>query len=110
MFDIDINHIASASKDRTRLFDGRYFKISQDTGMELLAWLESGVEPPKVDEKLLADHMAAIEGADSMDALKTAFAAAYKAAEQIKDSHAMALFSDAKDVRKQELSQPQGVN
>lgn len=110
MLDIDMNHTASASKDRTSIFDGRYFKVCQDTGMELLAWLESGVEPPKVDEKLLADHMAAIEGADSMETLFKAFSAAYKTAEAIKDSHAMALFSDAKDARKAKLTQPEGVN
>jgi hypothetical protein len=45
-----------------------------------------------------------------MDALKTAFSAAYKAAEALKDSHAMALFADAKDKRKAELTQPEGAN
>jgi hypothetical protein len=47
MLDIDMAHVASASKDRTSLFDGRYFKVSQDTGAELLAWLESGAEQPQ---------------------------------------------------------------
>lgn len=110
MLDVDMNHVASASKDRTSLFDGRYFRISEETGKELLAWLDTGAEPPKVDEKLFADHIAAIETASSMDALKTAYTTAYKAAEAIKDSHAMALFTDAKDARKQELTQPAGVN
>jgi hypothetical protein len=44
MFDIDMAHVASASKDRTSLFDGRYFKVNKDTGIELLEWLESGEE------------------------------------------------------------------
>lgn len=110
MLDVDMHHIASASKDRTSLFDGRFFKISQETGKELLAWLETGTEPPKVDEKILADHMAAIEAAGSMEALKTAFSAAYKSAETIKDSHAMAVFTGAKDARKQKLTQAEGVN
>lgn len=48
MLDVDMHHIASASKDRTSLFDGRYFKISQDTGKELLAWLENGAEGPDI--------------------------------------------------------------
>lgn len=58
MLDVDMNHVASASKDRTSLFDGRFFKISPDTGKELLAWLEDGIEPPQVEklsEKQIAD-------------------------------------------------------
>lgn len=46
MLDVDMNHIASASKDRTSLFDGRFFKIGEDTGAELLQWLETGSEAP----------------------------------------------------------------
>lgn len=46
--DIAIDHTATASKDRTSLFDGEYFKISDKTGKKLLAWLESGAEPEAV--------------------------------------------------------------
>lgn len=46
MLDVDMNHIASASKDRTSLFDGRFFKIGKETGEELLQWLETGSEAP----------------------------------------------------------------
>lgn len=104
MLDIDMNHVASASKDRTSLFDGQFFKISEDTGKKLLDWLESGAEPPTLDEKLLADHMAAIQAAGDMEALKMAFSAAYRAAESLRDSHAMAILTDAKDTRKEQLS------
>lgn len=38
-------HMCSSSKDRTGLFDGTHFVISEDTGARLKAWLESGVEP-----------------------------------------------------------------
>lgn len=104
-------HFATATKDRTGLLMGRDpAVITEETGKALLNWLETGAEPPKVDEKLFADHMAAIEAAESLEALKTAFTAAYKAAEATRDSHAMALFADAKDVRKEKLSQPEGVN
>jgi hypothetical protein len=46
MLDVDMHHIASASKDRTSLFDGRFFKIGKETGEELLQWLETGSEAP----------------------------------------------------------------
>lgn len=46
MLDVDMHHIASASKDRTSLFDGQMFKIDTDTGKRLLDWLEDGKEAP----------------------------------------------------------------
>lgn len=46
MLDVDMHHIASASKDRTSLFDGQFFKIEKTTGETLLAWLETGAEAP----------------------------------------------------------------
>lgn len=48
---LDSDHVANATKDRTGLFDGRYFTITPDTGKEIYAWLSSGApekpEPPK---------------------------------------------------------------
>jgi hypothetical protein len=35
-------HIASASKDRTQLFDGKPFLPSEETGKQILNWLNSG--------------------------------------------------------------------
>lgn len=49
MLDIDMHHVASASKDRTSLFDGQFFKVTSKTGETLLQWLETGIEPPKVE-------------------------------------------------------------
>jgi hypothetical protein len=44
------SHVASASKDRTGLFDAQHFVITEKTGEQLLQWLESGEEPaPRVD-------------------------------------------------------------
>jgi len=37
--DLSIEHNATASKDRTSLFDGQYFKPGGDTGKKLLQWL-----------------------------------------------------------------------
>ena len=46
VLDLDADsHIATASKDRTGLFDGRHFVITAATGRELAAWLDSGTEP-----------------------------------------------------------------
>ena len=68
MLDVDMHHVASASKDRTSLFDGRYFKISQDTGKELLTWLETGEPGPNVDAIVKS-----IEGAQDLEILKGHF-------------------------------------
>lgn len=44
MMDVSITHIATASKDRTSLFDGQHFKLGVDTGKQLHEWLETGTE------------------------------------------------------------------
>jgi hypothetical protein len=51
--DIDANHIANSTKDRTSLLDGKYFKITKETGKELSDWLNSGVVIEPVDYSLL---------------------------------------------------------
>ncbi|MBW1735925.1 MAG: AAA family ATPase, partial [Deltaproteobacteria bacterium] len=47
--DIDQDHVAAASKDRTSLFDGKFFKPSTDTGKTLIEWLETGDRPSTPD-------------------------------------------------------------
>jgi AAA domain len=44
VLDISSDHYASSSKDRTRLFDGKNFMIGEQTGKELLEWLNYGKE------------------------------------------------------------------
>lgn len=44
VFDIAMDHNAEASKDRTGLFDGLIFKITEETGEKLATWLNSGKE------------------------------------------------------------------
>jgi hypothetical protein len=97
MLDVDMNHVASASKDRTSLFDGRFFKISPDTGRELLQWLETGKEPPT-----FADHITAIDKAETLDALKTAYTAAFRFAGS--NDEMVNQFTAAKDLRKEQLT------
>lgn len=51
IFDLSIEHIATAGKDRTQLFDtpnagNMPFKINKGTGEKLIKWLTSGIVPP----------------------------------------------------------------
>ncbi|MBR1486164.1 MAG: AAA family ATPase, partial [Synergistaceae bacterium] len=43
VFDLGQNHTVTVSKDRTRLFDGQVFTLSEQTGEKLKEWLDSGV-------------------------------------------------------------------
>lgn len=42
VFMLDQDHVANATKDRTGLFDGKYFTITPETGKEIYRWLSSG--------------------------------------------------------------------
>lgn len=97
MLDVDMNHIANASKDRTSLFDGQYFKITSDTGVTLKQWLENGTETPLVDFKVMLD---AIANAADIDLLKTHYTSAIKLIGE--QYHAQ--LTAAKDKRKLELT------
>ena len=46
-FDLSQEHIATASKDRTKLFDGKHFVPTIETGKLLSDWRSGGVELPK---------------------------------------------------------------
>jgi hypothetical protein len=63
VFDIDIKHNVSVSKDRTGIFANEpEFKINVDTGKKILAWCNSGIALPEsltkqnlsLQEKILA--------------------------------------------------------
>lgn len=103
MLDVDMSHIASASKDRTSLFDGQFFKIEKKTGETLLAWLDAGAAPT-LSESAVKDLLLTINEADTVDTLKEAYAAAYKASHAICDAEASKQFEKAKDARKLALS------
>ena len=47
VFTLNENNFATSKKDRTSLFNGKNFKITKETGEELLGWLNDGKEPPK---------------------------------------------------------------
>lgn len=46
-FELDQSHAATATKDRTGLFDGQYFLIASDTGAKIQSWLADAT--PAVD-------------------------------------------------------------
>jgi hypothetical protein len=96
MLDVDMAHVASASKDRTGLFDGRFFKITSETGKELLAWLETGESGPDVDAILRG-----ITGSASLAVLRSN----WEAAKQMLPEHHHAAIDKAKNARYRELQQ-----
>jgi hypothetical protein len=51
VFDIDLNHNAACSKDRTSMFDGKIFPLNEKTGEQLLKWLDQGTEAPAPEPK-----------------------------------------------------------
>lgn len=67
--ELDLKHNATAQKDRTGLFmDKPHFVPSEETGTMLLAWCESGVEPPKTIS--LDEAIKMINKAKTIDKLK----------------------------------------
>ena len=67
MFDIDAEHNAFGSKDRTSIFDQRTFTITPEIGKKVMRWLEIGEDnpPAKViattqDEDSVADMKARV--------------------------------------------------
>ena len=44
-FELDQNHVANATKDRTGIFDQRYFVITPETGKEIYDWLSTAETP-----------------------------------------------------------------
>ena len=94
-------HTATASKDRTKLFDQPEL-ISEDTGKRLLNWLNSGISPEDRAKELLVDAIADIRQAGDMAALESAYNAGRVIVHGF-DNLKPALVS-AKEIRKAELS------
>ena len=76
-FEISQEHVATASKDRTNIFDGKYFTPSEETGKILMSWLNqplsSNGEKNKVEVEAVAGPKAAPnDGNNSNNNLVTA--------------------------------------
>lgn len=55
VFDLDMSHQAMSSKDRTRMFDGKVFKLGRETGDQISNWLKGAkaedLQPTQQAEK-----------------------------------------------------------
>ena len=51
---LDYDHVANSTKDRTGIFDGKYFVIDANTGKQMYAWLSSGAVPPPKEAEVPA--------------------------------------------------------
>lgn len=103
MLDVDMHHIASASKDRTSLFDGQFIKITSDTGKMLLDWLDMGVAPEVFEDAVFEDNQLAMMDAESMEALQAAFAVAFKYARRFNNAEAVTAAKNVYEGRKAEF-------
>lgn len=104
MLDVDMNHIASASKDRTSLFDGQYMKITPDTGAMLLAWLETGTAPEVFSDAVFEGNQIEMMGAETLAELQEVFALAYKYAKRFNNAEAVTAATQVYNGRKEELT------
>ncbi len=109
MLDVDMHHVASASKDRTSLFDGQYIKITPDTGKMLLTWLETGIEPPRFDEDTLTAYIGAIIDAETLEKAQTAFAVAFKYGKSFNNQGAVTAATNVYNGRKAELTEKESA-
>lgn len=107
---LDLIHdgnFAQPSKDRTGLFPPNCdaFKLSENIGEKLIAWLESGAEPSKneIGKDILAAFAKQCPDAENLEQLKSYFAATYQALKQYpaEQEQATALYNE----RKLQLSQ-----
>lgn len=102
VLDVEINHFASATKDRTGLLDGLFFTPSPKTGEDLLEWLNTGVDAVHPKDKAIQ----AIKDSSDMAALKFAFDSAVEYGKAAKDAAFLDLVSAAKDEAKMRLGTP----
>jgi hypothetical protein len=62
-------HVATATKDRTRLFDGTHFVPSRETGAALREWLEQGKDPAEESKRIMLRFKTALPKIESVPQL-----------------------------------------
>lgn len=73
VFDLNQYHISTATKDRTKLFDGLDFEITENTGEKLMDWLEAGAIKDPIEEKIKALFQKIEYGAAQQIAARTKY-------------------------------------
>lgn len=106
--ELDVQHNAYVGKDRTRLFDGQIIRPDTEVGRRLLTWLQAGEEepsaaPPALSEQKKKELANSISSAHDLDELYHVFAAAYRTANAVPDTAALAELTRVKDERKAAL-------
>lgn len=98
-------HYAIASKDRTNLFGSEPFRISEATGNDLNAWLESGAEAtPWYDTLLLK-----LESCNTKDELEAAWGEAKALARERGDQRAYDAMKKAMEAAAAAIKNAQGA-
>ena len=54
-------HVATSSKDRTSLFDGRHVVPSKDTGVQIRTWLNQGADAVQISHELLTQYKTVVD-------------------------------------------------
>lgn len=114
VLDVSQDHYASSSKDRTRLFDGKNFIITEKTGEDLLNWLNFGKdEEAELEANALTQKeyfKGLIEAAENNLALQLHFGAAWKELGKLNNKYALAARDDLRELynkRKEEVPPPE---
>lgn len=63
-------HVATASKDRTGLFDGTHFVPGEDTGQQLQRWLSTGEDWDRSSARKAAELIGSLEQIEAVPHLK----------------------------------------
>lgn len=72
VFNLNQQHMASVSKDRTSLFDGRDFMLDDSVGKQLMDWLDNGKDA-EAEKQIIADFEIVINDCSTVDELKGAW-------------------------------------
>lgn len=64
------SHFATVSKDRTSLLDGKHFLPSQDTGLQLIEWLDKGIDPAILSAEKMEIFKNDVDGVAKVDHLE----------------------------------------
>ena len=63
-------HVATSSKDRTSLFDGRHFVPSKETGTQIGKWLSQGADPTRISHEMLDQYKAVVDSVEGITQLE----------------------------------------